>query len=397
MKAENIRRSFIVQSETDLDLTNGYNFEKRYQYLNNLGYEVAVLDRSGIKHYLKPMGMPGLPKALIVTELVSFNPSRDKPALMNYLQLLSKPEIIKEAELDNEKFRLRDFGARDVPEYVYNNRMQRVIKTYLVTDSTFGNLEEGVYIENLDIIVALESVAKTLNHPYSPAGRMLESYEVSEDLQSCGSVRIEIYEEKKYGMVKYVNLNGIIVKINAKYNVRKLPGVYYWTIGNVDDANERREYEHYVDWDNIHKLPFKLFDTANEAMVHGDIDNNYKLQLEQLKQQVAEKSYELKDKELELKELEMQMKKTSMYDEAISERNKQINALDTLRMKQEMDALKHQYETQKYQYEMQKHQNEMRALDRKDFSDFVKWLPALLTGTFAFISVAAKLFGDSSK
>lgn len=390
MKAENIRRSFIVQSETDLDLTNGYNFEKRYQYLNNLNYDIAILDRSGIKHYVRPMNIPGLPKALIVSELVSFNPSRDRPALMNYIHLLDKPEIIKEAEIDNDKFRLRDLGAKDVPEYVYNNRVQRVIKTYLITDNQLGNLEEGVYLENLDIVVAPEKIATTLNHPYSPAGRMLNSYELHEELQSCGSIRIELYEEKRYGMVKYVNLNGIIVKVNAKYDVGKLPGVYYWTIGNIDDASDRREYQHYVDWDNIHKLPFKLFDTANEAMVNGDMDKNYKLQIEQLKQQVADKTYELKDKELELKELEMQLKKTNMYDEAIVERTKQINALDTMRMKQEMDAYKHQYE-------LQKHHNEMRSLDRRDMSDFFKWIPAVLTGVFAFVGVAAKIFGGSSK
>ena len=176
----------------------------------------------------------------------------------------------------------------------------------------------------------------------------------------------------------FINIGGVISKVRVIRNPNyESEGIYVSRSVEPTLDNPTGYSRTKFELDNHTDVP--LFSTPALAQSHGDVlarlKEEHELSIQQIKFQ--HEQFKLDAEKTKLSHVE---KLQELESEVKLEQNKQA------KLKTDLDELKIQKEKE---FMALKHQMEMRSLDRKDSSEIVKWIPALVVSAGA-IMVALK-------
>lgn len=242
----------------------------------------------------------------------------------------------------------------------------------------------GVYVHELDLVMCIGG--NVVHHPESPAGRQLRMNESAE--ASGFRYQIEIVDPHNRFGERFVNVAGKAYRVTTNQFSTKPEGVYL--MSTFPDGHERAgEFGVYerLDFDKAEAV-LAMFRTASEADVLGNLAEERKRELEDL---VHRHKQENLEKEMELNRIKTQLEEQSHRHksnlvEVESNFKKFSSQLKESEMRaearqRELDAAQKQIETLRDMRMMhEKERYERRSLDRKDSSEVVKWLPAMVVG-----------------
>lgn len=231
---------------------------------------------------------------------------------------------------------------------------------YCVTDFSAFALEEGIHLPAVGVALVKGVVT---NHVYPT-----EKPAVSESL---GSSHLQIAVSVVTDQVlrterKYIRFLSSIIEVQPQASSVYEPGVYIMI--NPNGPNPMMEFFPLGD----RRCPFQVFPSRAQAEAFEWEDSSPEY-LSMLKEQIARDRI-LLDKEATEKRNELELAHKAQLDDL---------ALRKEEMSMERKEREYEFKTR---LEQQKAYYEERSYARKDSSELLKWLPALITG-------AAALFG----
>jgi hypothetical protein len=240
----------------------------------------------------------------------------------------------------------------------------------------------SVYFHDVDLLISTLPQAQAPLHPYSEQG-MLRTACVDVHRSNLGRFGFSIEIVDNQGRIgdRYMNIGGHVTHIPAGVNPRKLDGIYIgWNQGVTGRLDVPETIFKCYD-PEVADQEFKLFRSYSEAERFGNGDEARREELAKLEHSTALLRAELQAEKAKAdrKALEMEQAMSTLKhenemltrsrDEVLSRRNHDMEI--------ERQKVKDHYESRSYQ--------------RKDDSEVVKVLPAIVVGVGAVI-MAIKAF-----
>lgn len=202
------------------------------------------------------------------------------------------------------------------------------------------------------------------------------------------SFNIEIVAEEGKVSNKYVNIGNKIYQVRVNHQILREPGVYVYYNKRVnEDGIAGMDNQDYFPLSELEKgvygnkekssLPILLFNTAEDAMIYGDLDRARDIELKQLKRQLDDQKMLMDQQKLRMEELKLQA------DEQ-SHRQK----MEFEQMKNERDRIERELD---FQERLKKHANESNKLERQEQLEIIKYIPAVLGVAMTILAFYTKI------
>lgn len=359
---QNKGMSFDVPFTIEHGFQNGFNIDVSIMFRNGMGFTI--------------------PKTSF-----KWRPSNDFIVFVKY-KFSSKVKIdihhlLDEVNDDSPKMLqgLREAFSQSMSSITYNGN--EVTVAYPVSFEMFSKAKGSLYLENLDITLALNQETETCLtvHPCSNLGKEHLERMTRPDGYNY---RIIINDPDCAFGVRYINLSGRVYRIAPQIISDKEPGVYF----QVSDSGEVIE-EHLYDFEQA-DTELMLYKTASDAKVFGNILEARRKELEETQHAQKLKMMEIESENIRLKhESESQLNKIkqerAQMDAELSKIQSE-NKQRELMLQKNISELENQFAKEKAYRDdslnRMKLEYERRSLDRKDSSEIIKWLPAIVTGGF---------------
>lgn len=353
-----IRKVKEVQPTQRMDTVN-YAYEIAKSYRNYLSYPIVITDRNNLSVMIPSQRQHSQQedKELHIDILIKHSAD----VIFDYTHILDDVDDTSPAELQLIK------------QVVKNHRVSvkygrnYISFSYRVDDRLLQRNDYSVYLDQVDTVVSRDGYHQHMVHPYSQIGQAL----ILNQRSDMFHYRILINDPHfKFGD-RYININGQVYPVYRTTDNSVKPGVYVYTDKTVCYTFEEADTK------------LKLFNTETLAKNLGIPEEHVKAQIEQQTLQYRKESL---DKEQQLAELKNQHSVEEL------ERKRQHEQLKLELTQRESDYKKLELEYKRLtaienqRLQELKHELEMRSANRKDTSEFMKWLPALIGG-------AAALFG----
>lgn len=276
---------------------------------------------------------------------------------------------------------LRDAFRQAGTNIIYNGN--EAVIAYHVSKKTFEDSKGSLYLEDLDILLCSDQDIQSVRtvHPESEMGKLLLE---QRDRVEGYNYRIVINDPNNdYGQ-RFINICNRIYKISPKTDYGKDPGVYLSYTD--DDDNSIEEYYSFEDADQS----LMLYKTRSDAKVFGDIIENRKREIEEQHHQYKLRALELEAANASLKSetekrlaavKEERARADAEYAKMLTEYKQRELTLQSNIAELENNFAKEKAYRDNHINEL-KLKYEQRSLDRKDSSEIIKWLPAIVTGGY---------------
>lgn len=343
------------------------HYQINTRYINNTRRAIRVKTRTGIE-----MVFPGLDhssprvndaRILIQHELVVAPRCVDD--MRNYFMNISADETAS----------LKLFAGiyKQVYEKVYsitNNKDMRCIVEFYINEADIVKAGGMLYHDELDTLFKLGAEPFSCHHPHSPMARIADAeHEASSIQDKLGFVFwVELVDNVGQYGERYISICNEVYKLVPRMDKNRLDGLYIVSSKSVngkiqqDGVNTR-----FYALDTIEK-ELGIYKTYEMALSHGDIAGLRKKELADLEHAMT------------LDRQQFQRDKLR-YETELEDRNRKVKDLEYERgiIQRQMDELKarteHLIEMEKLRtkdrYERQSH-------DRKDASEFIRFLPTVL-------------------
>lgn len=363
-------------------------------YYNHLGYAMSVIDSNNISMTIPTSQSPTGEPIFIIEYRLNFSSDVN----LNWERVLNEKsneptvEALKAIVKNNSNtIRLTTMGNEYIIEYTIRHK-------------TLASNDFALYYSDLNILLAKADKSYNKVHPLSSVGQSL-ILNSTENLTGF-QYRIVINDPYNQYGERYVNVNGCVFKVRRTVDQSIKPGVY---IHSKDECIDNGAYvggisNTFLDFAEAdERVP--LFGTVHLAASLGDV--NYRQT-----QEIREKEAAVKEKlaSLNLKKIEMESK----FKDMEYARKQEIMVLEqeNLRLKDELDREKQLREdrAQQAKHEMENHSRlldaqtredkayyEARTYARKDANEFLKWVPAVLTGILTIVTLVVKMTGTPAK
>lgn len=346
-----------IQPNDNLDSPN-YAYEVTRSFRNHLSYPVVLTDRNNLSVKIPSQRRPinGDPE-LSIDILIKYSADVvfDYTHVLDYVDENSPMElqVIKKV-LNNQRVNVQ-YGKN------------YILFSYRVDDLMIKRHHNSVYLEQVDMVVSREDVCRDVVHPYSSLGQAL----IINHNPFVFSYSILINDPEKQFGDRFININGDVYQVRSTVDYSVSPGVYVYT-----DITTRYDF-HEAD----EKL--KLYTTAAIARQLGVPEEHVKAQIDQ---QTLQYKRELLDKEKEIAEI----KHAQSLEDLVRKQEHEKAMQDIKDREAELKRLELEYKrlssVESQRLNELKHDLEMRSANRKDASEFMKWLPALVGGAAALIA-----------
>lgn len=372
------------RSNEELKGTNSL-FAVEYEYHNGLSRPVTVITRLGIKAEIPPSQNTVNRDFLIRVKLhLGINVKLNVDSLLSSSQESSRlfAQVITEG----------------TSRYIQGQR--RYTLDYSVNLEDIEGRGGNIYLNNFDIVLTTMDSYLQAKHPFGEEG--LRNYSINDEVSinnvdSFGYTLKIIDSLGSFGE-RFVNIAGNVYRVPVSKSHELEDGVYITSSGSVqgDYALVKPIFKRYSFKEAEQTL--RLYRTVNEARTLGDEMASKERELKELTLSLKEKENKLKEERLD-REHEFEVKKHELKDlELESERRKKdIEARHTeklTRLKEEIADLEH---ARNISIMKQKDYYESRSQERKDTSEVVKFLPAIITGFFGLVMLISKLQSGQSK
>lgn len=357
----------------------GYHFSINYEYVNGFSKTVTLVDRTGLRIRVPPTQVPNIHHFVIRVKITCGDAVKmdingllnsDQPYEQMYARVLSEGTVL--SHFNQVIYTLDHFITLDQ------------------VDTVGGNL----YLSNLDLVISTLFPEHVAPHPYSDEGA--RNYLLSFDKEINNATQfgytIKIFDpDGEYGE-RFININNTIYKIPVSTE-RSIPkGVYIINSGSVQsNAGITKPVSKHYTFDEADEA-LKLYQSVEQARTLGD--------------EYAQKEKELKEQTLKIKEKEQSLKeqrqaKDFEYDEQKRELERRVAEEEARRKESEhqlaQQQLKYKEQLQQIEHERSirmmgtKDYYDHRAYERKDSSEIVKFIPAIITGGLAIFVAMSKL------
>lgn len=354
--------------------TTTYTVSRSFR--NALGYPVSIIDRNNIIATIPPSNFSTGTSELIVEHRLNFSDNVNLNWDTVFNEASSNPTIESIRELTK---------SRDVRMTTMG---QEIIVEYSISHATLASKSFTAYFEELDIVVTKSTYAHNVVHPYSTVGQNLVT--ASSDNVDGFYYRVIINDPFNEFGERYINVNGSVFKVRRTVDNTIRQGVYVYS---RDACKNDNLYEpglgtEYYSFDEADKS-VPLYGTSQLAASLGDAyykqEENIKLKENEAKRKLAELNIKKIELDSKLKDMEHKYKQENMELER-----------ENMRLKDELEREKAYRERatqrEKFEYESrsraEKDSYESRSHARKDTTEFMKWLPNIIT---AIVSIAGVL------
>lgn len=326
-------------------------------YHNHLGEDVIVVDRSGVPMLIK--SAPGKSGGFIVEKVYQVGS-----------RVIVDPNGIS-----------RHNGGPSEERKIYNNQVNEVnaqvgamrrmgVRYEISRDKVVGG-ESPLYIPEVDIVLGIERQhdVRKIVHPYSDPATVFKLLERDVTTTNKPMFRYQIFiisNDRTHGD-RYINILGDVYKVPSISNKSLQDGVYICSSGTVSraDGGVPKNFTTYT-YDQA-KESIMMYESIEEAKTfgdpHGEREREFKRSEAQLKEDKLKLERDLTEQKLK-------------RDEAMSEREDVLAQLEHYRKMKEL---------------RDKDYYDDRSRVRKDNSEIVKYVPAMITGALAVVALAVKL------
>lgn len=326
-----------------------------YDFYNNLDFPVTVGYSDGVRIVVKPTRDNTRQQGFYINKHIRMN---------KYYTILHLPDTTTHPEhvsIANNYIN----GIMNRHENTMSGNVDVVVEQYRVDSEELRRIS-SMYLRNLDIVVSVEAL-NAWHHPRSPDGifrqTLLKANGVNQDNTFGLSIELVCSHSSGEGE-RFVNLGNNVFRVPVKYSSDKNPGLYLTYNGITTKEHPPSPPEvKFFEWKDEDKFPIKLFNTWYDALNFGDVENERKKEIAQLK-------HEIERLQMENKQYQAEVDKENIY------RKEVLAELEHLRKERQ-------------------HQMEMKSMDRKDSSDFMKWLPAIISSVVALITLTVKLSSNN--
>lgn len=343
-----------------------------FSYLNGLPYPITIIKRNGLA-FTMPCQLQNWRQYNELTIFVKYrfnaNVKFDVHHVLN--DEVNAPNDVKALD--------KAFKSSKRSFYTCGNE---AVVAYHVTRQSFEKCNGSIYLEDLDITIAADTDGVNTVHPDSDVGFHLRNKE--KPLLGF-SYRILINDPEDLYGDRFVNMGTRVYRIKKTIDPEKDPGVYLCVTS--DDHTEINEIYHSFDTADTDLM---LYKTASDAKVYGNIietrkkeyeeqQHLNKLQVLKLEADVAQLKATLDTNVTKLKDIRAVhdaelAKQSAVYKEEETTFKIRLSKLEAQLAEEKIIRNDH-YEKRKLNYEE-------RSMDRKDTSEFIKWVPALIAGCF---------------
>lgn len=400
-------------------------YEIRQSIVNALPYDVWCFDQRGVAALIpkcqdRRVQRPGI----YVTVVYASDPS----VKIDTTELLN---VVTESEQTREAYR-RAFGEyRHTPTH---RGPSRSAVRYSITQEAFENRNCVGFVQQLGLIFC----EKDPNKYWHPFSQECLSTNYMAELQGNAAYQVRINDPRQRYASLYTNINGFVYEVQPIRDPALAEGIYLYEYGKLNVNQSAVNIQHYNFEEAFEKIP--VFLTVGEAEDYGDVtkrlEADYQFQKDTLS--LAKLRYEeeaqhrksernLLDHQSDISKIELERKalieRTELEQvKATLEKERdryrleleRIREQDKLRAEQEKTRLEqervklnatqaqreheikmeqllrnHEALERKLQQEIaqasMRDYYERRSYERKDSSEFMKWLPGLALGAAAFM------------
>jgi hypothetical protein len=350
-------------------------------YFNYTRSPLTIVKRNGLVIPLDPEPSLGFDENLVIRiEIVIRNGTI--PALKKQLSVLE--------EADEKAMHLLRQAVENTTISPVNGGI-RVTLDYPLALAELKKYGGTVYYGELDIVASLDPPETVIPHPYSERGRRenIAAASVADDKgESFGYSVFIIDNEGKYGP-RYLNIGGSVYKVTPTRDFTKRDGIYVASTRPV-------EGDMLVTGVEVTRHAFEgaedsvgLYRTYDEALNLGDLTTARKNSLAQLEHDNLTLQREIAN--MKSAQSQEAAENDRVMRDLTSQHEREKLALEEKRLKSESEAKEREAVLERQRQEM-KDYYEQRSLNRKDNSEVVKVLPAIIVGIGAAIAVLMKIF-----
>lgn len=344
------RESQVHQATIRLQPTISY----QTSIVSTLPYDIYIGYRNGAKFFIRAGGdqTVNLPPGLYLMTKTVYNDYYAKPVHREYGDSFNRASLREAFE------EARDFKAQ------YNNSGPTTTFQTIYLTPKDVQLQGVQYLYQQDIVITRDH-PDTWYHPYSEEGYYYRMIQQEIDMRKEQlQVHFEIVTEgKDLNVPRYINVCNSIYSVPCNSDPNRQNGLYV-TCNNQVAGNGSIQPPQQFRYDlNDDSNPFKVFTTIKDAETLGDVAMQRKLELEDLEHKAK------------------QMKHQNAIDEEERQRKKKEWEEEYARMKREME----------HRQEELKMARETRALERKETSDILKWIPTIITGILSLVTIIMKV------
>lgn len=353
------------------------DFTMTTSYFNQTSGTVTMVQRSGNR--IPIMGQRGACRDEFMIRQEMRLGDYQKEALKRYYDNYIGPRSARFTRMEKE-FRQQYSACRG---YVMSLRLD-----YKVTLNQFKEHNGALYIMDLDIILVLEG-NDIPEHPLDmlPVGKFPDANREMKE-EPMGGIAITINDPEKRIGDRYANIMGRIVHIKAQRVATAEEGVHVCIEHGMDihgKALPKRYCIPYDEIDDTHWL-HKSFSAAKNAPSQ---DTLYEYEMKKFER-------EAKELALEVTRLKTQADLDKANHETLEREMKQVMMAMEHEQKQKQMKMEEEYSGYEHRRKMDsidtKDYYENRSSIRKDSSEIVKWVPAIVVGVVAVFAAIKSIF-----
>lgn len=376
-----------------------YAYEITKSFRNYLSYPVVVIDRNNLMVKLPTQRRTDTSSNALVIDvrmIFSDDVQVDVTHMLDRLKENSPTELhrIKEA-LNNNRVSI-SYGRR------------KIVLTYRIEEQVLRRNDWQAHISELDAVICRLGHEEGVVHPYSDPGQVaIMTHQGNVELFSY---RVLINDPVGEFGSRYVNINNLVYHVPVTIDPTIKPGVYVYADSVSDEDTV------FYSFDQAEEL-VPMFQTAKLAEQLGNPAEHNKRRVEEM-QNKHKREMLIKEHELVLlkaKISEEELKRTTEHDNKMHDLKKleseykrleaeykhlttvEAQRLNDQKAQQEAEATRQKAynEEQASQRAIElarlKHEFEMRGYSRRDSTEWLKWLPAFISGIGALFTLFKKL------
>lgn len=343
---------------------NEYAFEITKSFKNHLTFPVVLIDRNNFAMELPSQQRSNSGNRDLVVDVTMIFASDvvlDVHHILDGVDEKSPKELqLFKRSLNNNQLQIS-----------YDRR--KITFSYCVNEFLLRRNHYQVYLDQLDMVVCKKGFDEDVVHPYSLSGQALLVAQKVDIL----SYHILINDPDEVFGDRYANINGMTYKVPSTVDSTVKPGVYVYANHLGEDGTRFYSFE---DADEL--VP--LFPTVTLADQAEKRNEDFKIRQEEKTLKFKE---ELMDKEQELTKLKndislAEMARKNEHEEKMFALKQQESQLKQMELEYKRLSAVENQRLSELKYDL-----EVRQANRKDTSDFFKWLPAVATGILALLGV----------
>lgn len=356
----------------------GRDFQVALMFENGFPYPVKVVLSSGFAVTLPPHGNVGINNVL--SQRVYNFVVRKQFKYSSHVKIDTN-NVLSDVPEDNKELYAMVLAANQANSN-YGYQYHDFSIDYCISRDQFeAHAKTGLYVPEIDAVICLADDCDVV-HPNSPDGLSMQANE-SGDLLGY-SFRLEIVDPYDQFGHRFININGVVDRIEPIKDVRREPGVYLHRVMRETSGKTADIETKHFSFDEAIKA-LRLFRTEDEAKSLGDILEAQKRDYELRAQENKNRSLELESK---LREETAKSKQAALDYEAKEAELKEVREVLKALREERVTKLKEDYEKRSMARE---DYYDQRSSARKDDGEWLKWVPAVIVGGGL---LAYKLFWD---